>query len=146
MNGVEKRAILIGCILACTLSAGCPPPESDKQACKRAMRYTFACLPDELGAGGALGQDELDAAVTLACAGVPEGFGCGWSEIADCITGFSCDDLVAGESALCADTLADLEDPACFPGGGFCGPIGPAMLLLPIALVGLRFARRGWVC
>lgn len=148
MNAMGKRAILIACILVCPLFAGCPlAPESNEAACKRAMTHMFNCGMEETGESEELGPEQIDALVTLVCADTPEASECPWPAYANCITALSCDELVTLEpgSELCGDLMAELEDNACLQ-SGFCGPVGPSMVLLPIALVGLRFARRGWVC
>lgn len=149
-NAMGKQAIRIALVLVCGLSAGCPlARESNEEACERAMRHTFSCGMEGAGGPEGLEPDELDALVTLTCSDTPEGSECPWPAFADCITAFSCDELVSLEpepgNEPCADIMEELEDNACMP-TGFCGPVGPTMLVLPIGFVGLRFARRKWMC
>jgi hypothetical protein len=111
------------------------------------MRHAFGCGVEGAEGMEGLEGDELDALVTLVCADTPDGSECPWPAYADCVTALSCDELTPAEpeNVPCEDILGELSDNACTP-TGFCGPVGPSMLLLPIGFVGLRFARRAWMC
>ena len=107
----------MGCVAAGALMTGCSAflqPETNQEACVRAMTHFFICIDET--AEDPEATEALEALLAMACEGLPEGPECDWPTLADCVTAFSCEELMVAESftdEACSEIISDFEANEC---------------------------------
>ena len=112
-----RKLKLASCVAVSVLMTSCSAfvqPETNQEACVRVMTHFFMCVDETVVDPEA--NEALEAFIALSCDGVADGPECDWPTLADCVTAFSCEELMSAESFTdgdCSEIVSDFEANEC---------------------------------